>query len=152
MLIEAARIILGSVFVLFLPGYVWSFVFFKKDDIDIIERIALSFGLSIAIVPLIVFYLNWLFHIKINLINSSITILLISAIGYYFSKHGISLKSERTANILKPKIKHRTHELAALHNHVSNKKHEFHYKPNKKLSERINDKIKDVMKILKKKH
>ena len=147
MLIEAARIILGSAFVLFLPGYVWSFVFFKKEDIDIIERIALSFGLSIAIVPLIVFYLNWLFHIQINLINSSITILLISAIGYFFSKHGIPSKIE-TPKILKPNKKH---ELAAIHNHVSNKKREFHYKPKQNFSKKINDKIKDVMKLLKKK-
>ena len=28
MILEALRIILGSVFVLFLPGYIWSFVFF----------------------------------------------------------------------------------------------------------------------------
>ncbi|MFH1127077.1 MAG: DUF1616 domain-containing protein [archaeon] len=57
-----------------------------------IERIALSFGLSIAIVPLIVFYLNWLFSIKINLINSSVTILAISAIGYYLSRNQSALK------------------------------------------------------------
>ncbi len=28
MILEALRIILGSVFVLFLPGYIWSYVFF----------------------------------------------------------------------------------------------------------------------------
>mgnify|MGYP001559737728 CR=1 FL=1 len=49
----------------------------KKEDkgsIDWIERIALSFALSIAIVPLVVFYLN-LIGIKINLLNSFLTIL-----------------------------------------------------------------------------
>jgi len=49
-ILELLRIIFGSVFVLFLPGLAWSFVFFKKEEIDVIKRIALSFGLSIALV------------------------------------------------------------------------------------------------------
>ena len=69
--LESLRITLGTPYVLFLPGYVISFIFFKK--IDIIERIALSFALSIAIVPLIIFYLN-LIGMKINLLNSILTI------------------------------------------------------------------------------
>ncbi|MDO8623685.1 MAG: DUF1616 domain-containing protein, partial [archaeon] len=54
----------------------------KDNSIDWIERIALSFALSIAIVPLAVFYLN-LIGVKINLLNSFLTILgiiIISAI------------------------------------------------------------------------
>ncbi len=72
---ELLRIIFGSVFILFLPGLAWSFVFFKKDEIDVIERIALSFGLSIALVPLVVFWLNWLLKIDINTINVTAVIL-----------------------------------------------------------------------------
>ena len=74
-LMELLRIIFGAVFVLFLPGYTWSFVFFKKGEIDLIERIALSFGLSIAIVPLVVFWLNWLLKIKIDMVNVTAVIL-----------------------------------------------------------------------------
>ena len=74
-LIELLRIPIGSVFVLFLPGYAWSFVFFKKGEIDLIERIALSFGLSIALVPLVVFWLNWLLKIRINIVNVTAVIL-----------------------------------------------------------------------------
>ena len=69
--LESLRITLGTPYVLFLPGYIISFIFFKK--IDIIERIALSFALSIAIVPLIIFYLN-LIGMKINLLGSVLTI------------------------------------------------------------------------------
>jgi len=58
--LEVLRITFGSTFVLFIPGLFWSFVFFGKGEIDIIERIALSFGLSIALVPLAVFWLNWI--------------------------------------------------------------------------------------------
>ncbi len=74
-LIELLRIPIGSVFVLFLPGYAWSFVFFKKGEIDLIERFALSFGLSIAFVPLVVFWLNWLLKIRINIITVTAVIL-----------------------------------------------------------------------------
>jgi len=48
------RIILGLLLVLFLPGYsLIAALFPRKDDLDGIERIALSFGLSIAVVPLL---------------------------------------------------------------------------------------------------
>jgi uncharacterized membrane protein len=74
-IIELLRIPLGSVFVLFLPGYAWSFVFFKKGDIDVIERIALSFGLSIALVPMVIFWLSWLLKIRINIVTVTAVIL-----------------------------------------------------------------------------
>ena len=83
------RIVFGSLYVLFIPGFIISFIFFprtkefdeknedkEKNSIDWIERIALSFALSIAIVPLAVFYLN-LLSIKINILNSFLIILAI---------------------------------------------------------------------------
>lgn len=46
--------------VLFIPGYALvSALFPRRDDLDGIERIALSFGLSVAIVPLIGLLLNY---------------------------------------------------------------------------------------------
>jgi LPXTG-motif cell wall-anchored protein len=88
---ESLRIVFGSIYVLFLPGFILTYAFFPKTkefdskekdsgSIDWIERIALSFALSIAIVPLAVFYLN-LIGVKINLLNSSLTILGIIIIG-----------------------------------------------------------------------
>lgn len=57
------RIILSLPFVLFFPGYILIFTLFpnKKTDrgIDIVERIGLSIGLSIVIVPLIGLGLNF---------------------------------------------------------------------------------------------
>jgi uncharacterized membrane protein len=54
------RIILGIPFLLFFPGYALiAFLFPEKKDLDAIERIALSFGFSIAISPLIGFGLNY---------------------------------------------------------------------------------------------
>lgn len=60
---EIIRIILGLPFVFFIPGYILIFALFptKKTDIGInfIERIALSIGLSIVIVPTIGLGLNY---------------------------------------------------------------------------------------------
>ena len=54
------RIILGLPMVLFIPGYALIAALFPcKDDLDGIERMALSFGLSIAVVPLIGLGLNY---------------------------------------------------------------------------------------------
>jgi uncharacterized membrane protein len=55
-----ARIVLSLPVILFLPGYCLIAALFPKgSDIDLIERIALSFGLSIAVVPLMGLGLNF---------------------------------------------------------------------------------------------
>jgi len=82
-IIDSLRIIYGSLFVLFLPGYIITELFLKRKDI--IETIALSFALSIAIVPLTVFYLNKL-GMRINTLNSFLTILGIIAIAVIIKK------------------------------------------------------------------
>ena len=54
------RVVLGLLLVLFLPGYsLIAALFPRRDDLDGIERIALSFGLSIAVVPLLGLALNY---------------------------------------------------------------------------------------------
>ena len=59
------RIILGIPFIIFIPGYVLIFALFptkkikRSRGIGLVERVALSFGLSLAIVPLIGLGLNY---------------------------------------------------------------------------------------------
>jgi uncharacterized membrane protein len=54
------RIIFALPIVLFIPGYALIAALFpNKSDIDLLERVALSFGLSIAVVPLIGLGLNY---------------------------------------------------------------------------------------------
>jgi len=54
------RWILGSIFVLFLPGYVTVQALFSgRRELDDIERFALSVGLSLAVTPLMGLLLNY---------------------------------------------------------------------------------------------
>jgi uncharacterized membrane protein len=53
------QIVLGTPFVLFFPGYVLMTVLFpKREGMSGIERIALSFGMSLVVVPLLGLILN----------------------------------------------------------------------------------------------
>ena len=79
-ILDGLRLFFGGLFVLFVPGFAWSYVFFTKKNIDWIERVALSFGLSIALVPLCVFWLNFLLHVKITLLNTSLIVCGLTAI------------------------------------------------------------------------
>lgn len=75
----ALRWVLGSVFVLFMPGYVTVEALFPKSrELDGIERFALSVGLSLALVPLVGLLLNYTpWGIRLNPIVVSLTILTI---------------------------------------------------------------------------
>jgi len=80
------RIILSLPLVLFLSGYTLIATLFpRKDDLDAIERIALSFGLSIAITPLLGLALNYTpFGIRLAPILIVLSVFTISlAIGAY---------------------------------------------------------------------
>ena len=106
------RTILGIPMVLFIPGYVLITALFpKKDDLETIERIALSFGLSIAVVPLIGLGLNFTFGIRLIPILISIcvyTIILIYITNYrrrkLSEKQQFKVKFSKIFNIIKKEI------------------------------------------------
>jgi uncharacterized membrane protein len=84
--ISPIRIILGLPLVLFLPGYsLIAALFPGKDDLDAIERIALSFGLSIAITPLLGLALNYTpFGIRLSPVLIVLSVFTVSlAMGAY---------------------------------------------------------------------
>ena len=81
------RAVLGFILVFFLPGWAWTLVFFKQ--INIIERIALSFGLSIVIVTLSLLFANRLFGIRITGFNSALVIMVVTSLPvtvYYLNR------------------------------------------------------------------
>ncbi|RJS80976.1 DUF1616 domain-containing protein [Methanophagales archaeon] len=87
--ISAIRIIFGLPLVLFLPGYsLIAALFPRKDDLDGIERIALSFGLSIAITPLLGLALNYTpFGIRLSPVLIVLSVFTIAlAIGTYIRR------------------------------------------------------------------
>jgi Predicted membrane protein len=54
------RYVLGGVFVLFIPGFLFiSALYARSEEMYTLERVALSIGLSLAVVPLIGLVLNY---------------------------------------------------------------------------------------------
>lgn len=85
--LPAIRAILGFILVFLLPGFAWTLVFFK--NINVIERIALSFGLSIAVVTLSILTLNVLIGVRITGLNSLLIIIIVTIIPvtvYYLKR------------------------------------------------------------------
>ena len=81
------RIILGIPFILFFTGYtLTSALFPKKNDLDSTQRVALSFGLSFAVVALIGLIINytpWGIGLYPILISLTIFIIAASAVAWY---------------------------------------------------------------------
>ncbi len=81
------RIILGTLFVLFSPGYaLMATLFPRKGQIGGVERTALSFGMSIAVVPLlglILHYTPWGIRLESILCSVASFILITSIIAHF---------------------------------------------------------------------
>lgn len=73
------RTIFGMSMVLFFPGYILTLVLYpKKKDLEIIERIAISLGLSIVVISILGLVLNFTVGIRLTWIFISIIIYSIS--------------------------------------------------------------------------
>ncbi len=88
-----ASLVLGLVFALFSPGYsLVAAVFPRRDDLDIARRLALGFSLSIVVVVLVGFILNytpWGIRLYPVLISLLVFIVAASAVAYY-RRHRLS--------------------------------------------------------------
>lgn len=73
------RLVLGSLIVIFSPGYALTAALFpKKGELSSIERITLAFGLSIAIVPLLAFVLGYSVGITLEPIVGVLTLFILT--------------------------------------------------------------------------
>ena len=92
------RYVLGGVFVLFLPGFMLiSALYPRGEELDGLERMALSIGLSLAIVPLLGLMLNYTpWGIRLEPIIISLAafaeILAVAGVVRRFKYHMLSLK------------------------------------------------------------
>jgi uncharacterized membrane protein len=104
------RTVLGIPFVLFFPGYALITALFpKKTDLGIIERLTLSIGLSLAVVPLIGLALNYTpWGIRLYPIITSIfilTLLLSILSNYRRAKLPLDQKLQTLNNLKLPNLK-----------------------------------------------
>lgn len=78
------RYVLGSLFVLYLPGYALIEALYPRgDELEPLERLALSIGLSLALVPLVGLVLNYTpWGIRLTPIVTSLAILTEALIIY----------------------------------------------------------------------
>ena len=92
-----ARYILGSIYVLWLPGYTLIKALFPEKELDNIERVALSIGLSLALVPLVGLFLNYTpWGIRLTPITLSLLALTITfATAAIIREHQNKLKQSR---------------------------------------------------------
>lgn len=93
--LEIMKIFLGALFVLLVPGLAWSYIFFTRKDIDWVERFALSLGLSIVLVPVSFFWLNWIFDMKITLLSTTtvVSVLTIIPVACIFARKSTWVKN-----------------------------------------------------------
>jgi len=84
------RYFFGSVLVLFLPGYALvGFIYFKRDDLDYLTRISVSFVMSLALTTLVGLAVNFtplgitLFPVALSLAVVTIGLLLLTVFRKY---------------------------------------------------------------------
>ena len=85
--LPAIRAILAFILVFFLPGFTWTLVFFRQ--INVIERITLSFGLSIVVVTLSLLLVSRLTGVRITGLNSTMVIVgitIVPVLAYYLNR------------------------------------------------------------------
>jgi uncharacterized membrane protein len=90
------RIFVGSAFALFIPGYALTQLLFPTKDMDPIEYIAMSIGLSLAITPLMGLILNYsIWGIRLDPIVTSISgiSIIMSVIATYKKYSGNKIHS-----------------------------------------------------------
>lgn len=84
--LSTVRIISGTIFMLFIPGYALTRLLFPTRDTDTIELVALSIGLSFAVTPLIGLILNyspWGIRLDPVVISLSIVSIALAFVGAY---------------------------------------------------------------------
>ena len=93
--VPVIRVIMGIILVFFAPGFAWTLVLFKQ--INHIERLVLSFGLSLALVTLSILVLNAVIDMRVTGLNMLLTIILLIIIplAVYYTRRYIQKRKMR---------------------------------------------------------
>lgn len=79
--LSSVRVVFGGAFVVLLPGFAWTYVFWREKEIDGIGRFTLSIVLSLTLVPLMVFLLNKI-GIRITSASAAVEICVLTIVGF----------------------------------------------------------------------
>ncbi|PWB56946.1 MAG: hypothetical protein C3F06_00185 [Candidatus Methanoperedenaceae archaeon] len=78
-IILALKLVISTVIVLFLPGYFLSYMFLKKLNMDLFQRLIISLGLSLSFIPLLTYFFT-LLGIRLNSISILLLLLIFTGI------------------------------------------------------------------------
>ncbi len=100
------RYITGSLFVLYLPGYsLIEALYPNKEDLTPLERLALSIGLSLALVPLVGLALNYTpWGVRLNPIFATLSVLTVGFAGLAVARKFVYFKMTVHAEARRVKI------------------------------------------------
>lgn len=93
--VPVIQAIAGTILVFFAPGFAWTLVLFKR--INYLERLVFSVALSMALVTLSIFGLNAAVNMRINGLNSFLTIvvLIIIPLAVYYTRRYLRKRREK---------------------------------------------------------
>lgn len=76
--VSFVRIVAGTAFILFVPGFAWTWVFYGKDRLGALERTVYSVAISIALLSVTFFFCNRFLGIGINMLSSSVIVVVLT--------------------------------------------------------------------------
>lgn len=79
-IVSMVRVAAALAFLLFVPGFAWTWVIFGEETIGTLERVVHSVFLSIALLSAAYFFANLWFRIPVNLPASAAVVAAITAI------------------------------------------------------------------------
>jgi len=89
--LDTLQVCFVLIYVLVIPGYLFTLIFFRNQELDIIERTALTFAFSIAIITLTIIFTNNVLTIPFtsfsNFLIVGILIIILLTIELIITKH-----------------------------------------------------------------
>lgn len=82
---QSVQIVFGLWYVLFLPGFVWTFSIWKQDALPRVERIIMAVFLSMVIIPILVVLSNRL-HLPIDNLWTFCIATLVTIVGIWVQR------------------------------------------------------------------